>query len=345
MSFFPLNDFKAQLLSDLDRTLIQPIVSNFQTELSILRDDRLAFGMGTKFRKFSGIHSALEKKNVRSVILQGELHGNALAAFAFLFRNFGYHVHTICYTRDPNRSGANSIFVKRNSHFIQVYNSRSEWKNAVGRISSNAKSGGVSSQEFLNAESEIANEREVCAYIVPIDDLKNTNADVSLIPEYGLSRTALNGLDSLWKQIPTEKYDRLVLDIGSGLTWLSAKLFFQNRMDVVGVCVGLPKKKMIDWLKEKQNCLGFETFSIEDSAVFESEFVGGFGSTNLNILEYCNSFYLRHKIPIEPIYSGRTLYTIEQKMASGEWKGKTLYLHQGGLWNFLDSLPLSKNVS
>ncbi|WP_231384537.1 1-aminocyclopropane-1-carboxylate deaminase [Leptospira alstonii] len=299
---------------------MQPIVFNSQAELSMVRDDRLAFGMGTKFRKFLGIHFALEKRNILNVILQGESHSNALAAFAFLFQNFGYHVHTFCYSRDRNRSSANSIFVKRNSYSIQEYDSRSKWKNAIERISIDAKPETTSSQRFLK--------------------VKTTHSDVEgvLIPEYGLSRAALDGLDSLWKQIPVEKYDRLVLDIGSGASWLGANRFFQNRIEVVGVSVGLPKKKMVDWLRKKSDSLNLKTMIIDENQILESTIGGGFGSRNMQILEYCKSFYEKYKIPIEPIYSGKSLYTIQNKMDRGELTGRTLYIHQGGLWNFLDVL-------
>ncbi|EMF43648.1 hypothetical protein LEP1GSC116_3207 [Leptospira interrogans serovar Icterohaemorrhagiae str. Verdun HP] len=64
---------------------IQIVSLDTQAKLSILRDDRLAFGMGTKFRKFLGIHSKLQVQNVKKVVLQGELHSNALAAFCFCF--------------------------------------------------------------------------------------------------------------------------------------------------------------------------------------------------------------------------------------------------------------------
>ncbi|EMP07835.1 hypothetical protein LEP1GSC124_3550 [Leptospira interrogans serovar Pyrogenes str. 200701872] len=107
---------------------IQIVSLDTQAKLSILRDDRLAFGMGTKFRKFLGIHSKLQVQNVKKVVLQGELHSNALAAFCFLFYNFGYQIRSIAYTRDPKRVTANSIFVKWNSHELEIVSSRDEWK-------------------------------------------------------------------------------------------------------------------------------------------------------------------------------------------------------------------------
>lgn len=94
---------------------------------------------------------------------------------------------------------------------------------------------------------------------------------------------------------------------------------------------------MLVWLNEKKTFLDLKTIEIDENQIIDSKIRVGFGSRNIEILEYCKSFYEKYKIPIEPIYSGKTLYEIEALIRSGQWNGRTLYLHQGGLWNFLDS--------
>ncbi|WP_245667145.1 1-aminocyclopropane-1-carboxylate deaminase [Leptospira tipperaryensis] len=274
-------------------------------ELFIARDDRLALGVGTKFRKFFGIHSTLEKNKIKNVILQGELHSNALSAFAFLFRNFGYRIETIAYARNRERTTANSLFVKRNSHSLEVCNSRTEWKEKVGTI--HPKKEGI-----------------------------------YLVPEYGFSSEASNSLDILWEGISFSQFDFLVLDIGSGLTWLSANRFFQNSIPILGISVGLPKRKMISWLEEKKESLEHTEYKIAEERILEFRNFQGFGSKDISILEYCKKFYSEYQIPVEPIYSGKSLFEIQRRCESGELKGKVLYLHQGGLWNFLDLFLPSK---
>nr|PJZ92291.1 1-aminocyclopropane-1-carboxylate deaminase [Leptospira ellisii] len=274
-----------------------PFPANTRTTLSVLRDDRSAVGLGTKVRKFFGIHAALQSQNVRSVLLQGEFHGNALAAFSFLFRVFGYTVRSIAYSRDLHRVTANSVLVRRHSHFLELSESRTEWKERISRLKT-----------------------EECV----------------LIPEYGLCRAALEGLDSLWERIPISRYDRFVIDVGSGLTYLSALRFFGNRIPVYGVAIGLSKSKLASWLREKKNALGLEFLRVDEDRILKPKPDVGFGAKNMKILEYSKCFYEMTRIPVEPIYSARTLFAIEARIRSGEWGGKTLYLHQGGLWNFLD---------
>ncbi|WP_210411172.1 1-aminocyclopropane-1-carboxylate deaminase [Leptospira kmetyi] len=267
--------------------------------MSILRDDRLAFGAGTKARKFFGIHRELETKKIRSIVLQGELHSNALGAFSFLFRVFGYEVYTIAYARNLSKVTANSVLVKRNSHRLEIFSSRKEWENRI-------------------------------------ESFSTTNEESVLIPEYGMCSAATNGLDFLWKRIQISEYDRLVLDIGSGLVWLSANDSFGKRIPIYGVSVGLPKRKMIPWLEEKQKSLGFTNFVLDSEKIIESPFSSGFGSENPQVLEYSKSFYQKNGILLEPIYSANSVAAVQSRIDSGEWKGRTLYLHQGGLLNFLD---------
>ncbi|PJZ56758.1 1-aminocyclopropane-1-carboxylate deaminase [Leptospira barantonii] len=312
------NEFANHFLLQLSiPTQIRNIFTSSQTTLSILRDDRLATGIGTKSRKFLGIHSELERRGIDNVILQGELHSNALAAFAFLFHRFGYQVRSIAYARDKSRTTPNAVLVRENSHSLTTYSSRFDWKRAVQeadalsfRNSNIIQNSNIQEFEFKNDETW------------------------GIVPEFGFCHAAAFGLDSLWKQIPIEKYDRLVLDLGSGLTWLSALNFFQNRILISGISIGLSKKKMIPWLNDEKSILGLETLQIDPDCIYEPEDDSGFGSLNPEILEYCKTFEKKHTIPIEPIYSGRTLKTIEALIADGSWNGRILYIHQGGLLNF-----------
>ncbi|MDI7235917.1 1-aminocyclopropane-1-carboxylate deaminase [Leptospira santarosai] len=308
---FFANDLKARFLSDSYHTFIQRIDFDCQSKLFIFRDDRLAMGIGTKFRKFLGIHSELEKRGIRKVVLQGELHGNALAAFAFLFRSFGYYVRSIVYSRDENKITRNSVLVRENSHSLETYFSRSDWKNAV-----------------LEIELKKVNVSNILDFEITYE------GNWGIIPQFGFCRSACNGLNSLWERIVIDQYDRLVIDIGSGLTWLSAVNFFGDRIAVSGVSIGLSRKKMIPWLNDKKDLIDLKEIRIDEDQICEPTDRSGFGSINAKALGYCKSFREKHGICIEPIYSARTIRTIEVMMKNRDWKGRILYVHQGGLLNF-----------
>lgn len=236
-----------------------------------------------------------------------------------MFRVFGYKIRSISYSRNPSKVTANSVLVKRNSHDSEIFSSRKEWKERIENL----------------AESVSDSEADVFLTI-RASSVKNHESESVLIPEYGMNRTASDGLDSLWSQIQISEYDRLVLDVGTGLSWLSANSYFGNAIPIYGVSIGLSKTKMFSWLEEKRKTFGFKNYATEEAKILEAPIPSGFGSENPQILEYSKSFYNKYGIPLEPIYSGNSLYAIERKIDSGEWKGRTLYLHQGGLLNFLD---------
>ncbi|WP_246813530.1 1-aminocyclopropane-1-carboxylate deaminase [Leptospira gomenensis] len=288
-------------------------------------------------RKFLGIHASLRSQSIRSVLLQGELHSNALAAFAFLFRNFGYRVRSIGYTRDPKRNSANSILTKRHSHSSEQLSSRAEWKQKILRFSEETSVVTLDSKRFTDHTFV----KDGIVKIGPVSAQEFRDPDFSesvLIPEYGLCRAALEGIDSLWEKIQISEFDRIVIDVGSGLTYLSALRFFQKRIPIYGVAIGLPKSKLLSWLDEQKKNLGLESLRIADDRILETEGGFGFGGNKIQILEYSKSFYRRTGIPVEPIYSARTLALTEARIQSGEWNGRTLYIHQGGLLNFLEPL-------
>lgn len=273
----------------------------------------------------------LERKGIRDVILQGELHSNLVASFSLLFRIFGYRVRTISYSRDPKRITLNSQIVKENSQSLEIFQSRSAWKSALFELK----------KKLAEIPESKANRYRM------MDENSDKNSDsyfesVALIPEYGFALEASQSLNSLWKQIPIFEFDHLVVDLGSGLTWLSAKNFFRDKISVSGVSVGLDRKKMIPWLKEKRVELSLSGFEIDEESIWTSEDRNGFGSSNASLLEFNHIFYRKHSIPIEPIYSGKSLYSLQKKMERLEVSGTILYLHQGGLWNFLDYFLSSK---
>ncbi|WP_232380595.1 1-aminocyclopropane-1-carboxylate deaminase [Leptospira ainlahdjerensis] len=324
-----MNPLAAFLSSSLERPLeFQEVLLCSKQKVTILRDDRLAFGIGTKFRKFFGIHSDLENKGIHEVILQGELHSNLLASFSFLFRVFGYRVNTYSYSRDPKKVTFNSRIVKINSHTLKVFPSRFQWKEGfIDQKSNVAKVFEFEEGGNLSLDSDFST----------IGDPDSSFKSHVLIPEYGFGPEAVPGLTSLWKQIPISNFNHLVIDIGSGLTWLAAKNFFGDTIPVHGVSIGLEKSKMIPWLQRKRRELKFSGFEIGQDSIWESEVKAGFGSSSPDLFGFCNSFFDNNSIPIEPIYSGKTLYTIRKRMEGAGISGKILYLHQGGLWNFLDS--------
>jgi 1-aminocyclopropane-1-carboxylate deaminase len=60
-----------------------------------------------------------------------------------------------------------------------------------------------------------------------------------------------------------------------------------------------------------------------------------FASTNQELDTFIKRNWSEKKLPLEPVYSGKTLYTILEYTKKKKLEGKALYVHQGGLLNHL----------
>jgi 1-aminocyclopropane-1-carboxylate deaminase len=60
---------------------------------------------------------------------------------------------------------------------------------------------------------------------------------------------------------------------------------------------------------------------------------GGYAKIDQNLISFMNAFYLKHQIPLDPIYTGKMVYGIDQMLAANYFKpnSKILIIHTGGL--------------
>ncbi|MCC5816548.1 MAG: hypothetical protein JJT78_17485, partial [Leptospira sp.] len=144
----------------------------------IKREDKSAFGLGTKIRRFQGF---LELDPRIPVLLTGSLHSNFLSAFCLLFRIAGYRVHSLATARNRKNTTANGKLVQSMSHEFQL----------------------VDTQDLGEKISQKQQE------------------GFQIIPPFGLSPLALPGMDTLWDELDWTRYTHIVMDMGTGLGYLS----------------------------------------------------------------------------------------------------------------------------
>ncbi|MBM9590621.1 hypothetical protein JWG41_09220 [Leptospira sp. 201903075] len=271
--------------------------------LYFLRDDLLPLGFGTKWRKVQGIIEFLKENQIRKVLLWGGIHGNYLASFTYLLRLHGIKVDAIAYTRDPQLKTYNETIVRGHSHSIECYANRAT------------------------------------AYAVWLE--RQNEYPGLVLPEFGIHPSEIPGLQSLWEKLKKEIRSRnhtkaiLVLEIGSGATFLSAFDVFQDSsILVLGVMVGEPKEKWIPKIADLQKQLGLKNRSIPSEQILElpsiastdgeiqnrnanpeiipktKKISGSFAKKNKTLLEWIGRFYRSTNILLEPVYSGNTVYSL-----------------------------------
>lgn len=270
-------------------------------KLTILNDWNTPFTFGTKLRKAEGFYFQLLKTNKKAIQISGDPNSNFMAAFTLYFYSKGIPVLSIHSSRSGYKSG-NRILSERFAYKkINLQNIPQEL--FVKPYSS-----------FLHTPSNQTNFEE---------------SDILVIPRWGVSHLASQSLDNLWCHIFKKyKINILYVDVGSGLTYLSLLNYtFGLNISVIGVCIGLPKQKMIGYLEEMEakEFGGISTYNLIDPLD-----LGRFGKKKSSILEFINQMR-RKDIYLEPIYSGKSVYTILNETSLQENKEGIFYLHQGGL--------------
>jgi 1-aminocyclopropane-1-carboxylate deaminase len=262
----------------------------------IKRDDLSFASFGTKVRKFVGIYQHLQKAGYTGVVLRGNPHANFLGCFAYLFKLFGFQVFTIAHLHYHTKATPNSILAGKYSDALFVVETLQEDQNINERL------------------------------------LKDDKSLFSL-PPYGVHEQAIIGLKTLWDEIDAYpiSFDHICLDVGSGVTALSA-LAYRSERSLIGVSIGMKLFEMERWLPTiASDCgLNVDTNNIH---LLSPQTSPSFATTNTSLNTFIKDAYSNFGLPLEPVYSGKSLYTIVQYLTENDIKGNVLYIHQGGLLN------------
>lgn len=252
----------------------------------IIYDTNFPFRFGTKIRKAEGFLKEFRRGNYDGIQLIGDPNSNFLSAFTHFFYTHGINVYSIHLTKS-DYYGPNRILSERFSREI------------------------VRIPYFLHEYNQ-----QIHPKFKPYGNLL-------LIPRWGISKLSLLYIQPLWKYIQNiYKIDTLFLDIGSGLTYLSALDFFRNsEITIIGLCIGLPRRKMVGYLEELELSLfgRVSGYSLEDVT-------GKFGSITDTDIQKLQEFR-NQGISLEPIYS---LKSISKIVGIERDLGNSAYLHQGG---------------
>lgn len=270
-------------------------IGSFQ--LFIKREDRSFASFGTKIRKFQGLLNFLRENYFKNVIISGSPHSNFVSAFTYLLHSMKFSVYSILTTRDKKLETGRSILSRRFSNEIVHLDSGTDTFAEMNRI---------------------------------LDKSSGT----FLVPEFGLHESCFEGLESLWAEIESARihYDYVFLDLGSGLTFLSGLRFFPSpERTFVGISIGTSEEKMNSEIISLSQKLEFEFPADSNYRILPPSIVPKFGKSSEKLNQWIRTIWLRKNIPLEPVYSGKSLYTICQYISQKRLKGKGLYIHQGGL--------------
>lgn len=256
--------------------------------------DKSFANFGTKLRKARGILNHLYQNEYSGVFLTGDPNSNYMAAFSTFFYLSGLKVHSIFY----NQSGYKNI----NYYISEKHSHKITWVKSKLDISNTLMS--------LNSPH------------------------LYLVPNYGMTKEALNGIESLWEKINFQNYSHFALEIGSGLTFLSLLDYIKKKeiknIKVIGIAIGLRTEKLIMYLNNISSLFLRNEFDFSTFEIIEPVKYPGFGKTGQDLWDFC-TLMAKKGLFVEPIYSGKSLLSLSEYLSKTQEIDRLAYLHQGGL--------------
>lgn len=264
--------------------------------LSIKREDRIhPWLSGNKWRKL--------KYNLKMAVEQGK---NRLLSFGGAYSN---HLYAL--------AAAGRLF-----QFQTIGVVRGERPSRLNPTLSFAESRGMK-LEFISRQLYRQRHEEVF-----LNELAAKYPDAYIIPEGGTNALALRGC----QEIITESFRQCEADVYA-----------------VACATGGTMGGMIKGLEGKKWIVGFSvlkgTFLSENIrnllepqcpanwTINEQYHFGGYAKFNSRLIDFINTFYSEHRIPLEPIYTGKMLYGLYDLINQGYFPpgSSILAVHTGGL--------------
>lgn len=161
--------------------------------------------------------------------------------------------------------------------------------------------------------------------------LKAQYPNAYIIPEGGTNQLAVKGCSEILSKEDTQNFDVIVLAVGTG-----------------GTIAGIMNTCISD--NSNQQVIGFSALNSDYQAddinklisnnynnwqLYKDDVFGGYGKYNDELLAFIESIKQQASIPLEPIYTGKAMYRLQQLLKQGEFESKRiLFIHTGGLQAF-----------
>ncbi|WP_339889540.1 pyridoxal-phosphate dependent enzyme [uncultured Flavobacterium sp.] len=154
-------------------------------------------------------------------------------------------------------------------------------------------------------------------------NLQNEFGSFYLLPEGGTNNLAIKGCEEILTNEDTS-FTHICCSIGTGGT-ISG--IINSSFDGQQI-VGFPSLKGDFISNEISNFANKSNWNIISDYHF-----GGYGKITEDLIRFINEFYTTHKIPLDPIYTGKMMFGIDDLIQNNYFpKGsKILAIHTGGL--------------
>jgi 1-aminocyclopropane-1-carboxylate deaminase len=155
-----------------------------------------------------------------------------------------------------------------------------------------------------------------------------------IVPEGGANYYGMIGCQEILKETAND-FDYVFVAQGTTTTSIGLALALPEKTTLIVV----PVLKAFDALTEMKTLLGytgFELSMIEDVLskvnVLSEYHFGGYGKYTDELLDFMEQVYTETKLPLDPIYSGKALFALQDWVVKNAIHNKRiLFIHTGGI--------------
>ena len=266
----------------------------YGVSLSIKREDAIhPFVSGNKYRKLKYNLIEAKKQQKQTLLTFGGAYSNHIAAVASAGQVLGFK--TIGVIRGEE------LFDKIDSNTTLSFAEKCGMEFKF-----------ISRETYRNKQSNVV-----------LNDLKLEFGDFYTIPEGGTNALAIKGCEEILTKTDLA-FNYICCAVGTGGT-ISGLV---NASKINQKILGFPALKG-DFLKA--DIIKFANQS--NWELINAYHFGGYAKINKALVHFINTFYKQHKIPLDPIYTGKMMFGIFNLIEKGFFpKGsKILVIHTGGL--------------
>ena len=154
---------------------------------------------------------------------------------------------------------------------------------------------------------------------------------VFCVPEGGANREGVLGCADIINET-TNDYDYIVVAQGTCATSLGiySAMSYKSRLVVVPVLKGFDAIGEMQILARKAG-ISFDRNRVD---VLDQYHFGGYAKTTTELDLFIATFNSQSQFIVEPTYTGKTLYALNEFLAKQEGTKKVLFVHTGGLYHF-----------
>ena len=156
----------------------------------------------------------------------------------------------------------------------------------------------------------------------------NDVSDVFIIPEGGANAAAVKGASEIMDEV---RHDTqcIVCACGTGATVAGLSKNLLPHQKVIGISV----LKAEGYFENEIENLGGD---LKNITIINDYHFGGYAKRNKTLTDFIDNFYLKTKIPSEPVYTGKLFFAVEDLIRINYFKSgsKVTLIHTGGVFNF-----------